>query len=95
MFLGGTIFLCLDVSDLVRRMQIVLINHPEQTDLQQKLDQANNELKKLVWVGEILFVFMVSHGSGDDYSFSAADDRFIDNSRGLCCCVEDVGHMLR
>ena len=67
MFLGGTIFLCLDVSDLVRRMQIVLINHPEQADLEQKLDQANNELKKLVWVGEMLFIFMV--GGRDDHSF--------------------------
>ncbi|KAF8060733.1 hypothetical protein FPV67DRAFT_1673580 [Lyophyllum atratum] len=61
MFLGGTIFLCLDVSDLVRRMQIVLINNPEQS-LQQKLDEANEALKKLVWTGEMLFIFMLILG---------------------------------
>ena len=58
MFLGGTLFLCLDVTDLVRRMQIVLLDHPDQTVLQAKLDQANAELKRLVWTGEILFIFM-------------------------------------
>lgn len=60
MFLGGTIFLCLDVSDLVRRMQIIMVDHPEQTDLRVKLDQANEALKKLVWTGEMLFIFMAS-----------------------------------
>jgi len=94
MFLGGTIFLCLDISDLVRRMQIVLINHPGQTDLEEKLAQANDELKELVWVGEILFIFMVSD-EGMITHFLEAVDRFLDNSWGLCCRVEGVGHMLR
>jgi hypothetical protein len=58
MFLGGTIFLCLDVSDLVRRMQIIMINNPDQL-MQEKLDEANEALKKLVWTGEMLFIFMV------------------------------------
>ncbi|GLB36834.1 hypothetical protein LshimejAT787_0311210 [Lyophyllum shimeji] len=61
MFLGGTIFLSLDVSDLVRRMQIIMVNNPGQ-DLQTKLDQANEALKKLVWTGEMLFVFMLILG---------------------------------
>ncbi|KAG6840328.1 hypothetical protein C0991_007409 [Blastosporella zonata] len=59
MFLGGTIFLSLDVADLVRRIQVIMVNNPDQT-LQDKLDQANEQLKKTVWTGEILFVFMVS-----------------------------------
>ncbi|KAF9463474.1 hypothetical protein BDZ94DRAFT_613211 [Collybia nuda] len=58
MFFGGTIFLCLDVSDLVRRMQIIMVNNPEETNLQLKLDQANEALKKLVWTGQMLFIFM-------------------------------------
>lgn len=58
MFLGGTIFICLDVSDLVRRMQIILVNNPGQS-VKEKLDQANESLKKLVWTGEMLFIFMV------------------------------------
>jgi len=61
MFLGGTIFLCLDVSDLVRRMQIIMINNADQV-LQVKLDQANEALKKLVWTGEMLFIFMLILG---------------------------------
>ncbi|RDB27264.1 hypothetical protein Hypma_004351 [Hypsizygus marmoreus] len=61
MFFGGTIFLCLDVADLVRRMQVVLVNNPEQT-FQQKLDEANESLKKLVWTGQMLFIFMLILG---------------------------------
>ncbi|KAG6819766.1 hypothetical protein H0H93_008876 [Arthromyces matolae] len=58
MFLGGTVFLAIDVADLVRRMQIIMINNPDET-LQEKLDRANDQLKKTVWTGETLFVFMV------------------------------------
>jgi hypothetical protein len=58
MFLGGTLFLCLDVSDLVRRMQIILINNPAQS-IQEKSGQADDSLKRLLWTGEMLFVFMV------------------------------------
>ncbi|KAG6815475.1 hypothetical protein H0H87_001477 [Tephrocybe sp. NHM501043] len=60
MFLGGTIFLSLDVADLVRRIQVIMINNAEQT-LQEKLDRANEQLKKTVWTGEMLFVFMVNY----------------------------------
>lgn len=60
MFCGGTIFLCLDVSDLVRRIQMIMVNHPEQAELQLKLDQTNGSVKKLLWTGEMLFIFMVS-----------------------------------
>ncbi|KAF5376932.1 hypothetical protein D9615_007298 [Tricholomella constricta] len=61
MFLGGTLFLCLDVADLVRRMQIIMVNNSGQP-LQEKLDQANEALKKLVWTGTMLFVFMLILG---------------------------------
>lgn len=58
MFLGGTIFLCLDISDLVRRMQVIMVDNPG-APLQDKLDSADDEVKKLLWIGEMLFVFMV------------------------------------
>ncbi|KAG6819767.1 hypothetical protein H0H93_008877 [Arthromyces matolae] len=61
MFLGGTLFLALDVTDLVRRMQIIMIDNPDET-LQEKLDRANDQLKKTVWTGEMLFVFMLILG---------------------------------
>ncbi|KAG6916974.1 hypothetical protein DXG01_004403 [Tephrocybe rancida] len=59
MFLGGTIFLSLDVADLVKRIQVIMVNNPEES-LQDKLDRANDQLKKTVWTGEMLFVFMLS-----------------------------------
>ncbi|KAF9457706.1 hypothetical protein BDZ94DRAFT_1338230 [Collybia nuda] len=62
MFSGGTIFLSLDVTDLVRRMQIIMINHPEQVDLNEKLNEADDAVKRLLWTGEILFVFMLILG---------------------------------
>ncbi|KAG6811085.1 hypothetical protein H0H92_009044 [Tricholoma furcatifolium] len=61
MFLGGTLFLSLDTTDLVRRMQIIMINNPDET-LQTKLDRANDQLKKTVWTGEMLFIFMLILG---------------------------------
>ncbi|KAG6890535.1 hypothetical protein C0995_007737 [Termitomyces sp. Mi166 len=59
MFFGGTIFLSIDASDLVRRIQVIMINNPDQS-LQEKLDRADDQLKKLTWTGEMLFIFMVN-----------------------------------
>ncbi|KAG6896177.1 hypothetical protein C0992_009835, partial [Termitomyces sp. T32_za158] len=61
MFLGGTIFLAIDASDLIRRIQIIMVNNADQS-LQKKLDRANDQLKKLTWTGEMLFIFMLILG---------------------------------
>ncbi|KNZ74694.1 hypothetical protein J132_06329 [Termitomyces sp. J132] len=61
MFFGGTIFLSIDASDLVRRIQVIMINNPDQS-LQVKLDRVNDQLKKLTWTGEMLFIFMLILG---------------------------------
>jgi hypothetical protein len=61
MFLGSTAFLSFDISDLVARMDIILVNDPNEA-YQDKLDSANNRLKRLVWTGEILFILMLPLG---------------------------------
>jgi len=59
MFFGSSAFLSMDITDLVFRMKTILIDNPDNL-LQDKLAQADNRLKKLVWTGNILFIFMVN-----------------------------------
>ncbi|KAF5392302.1 hypothetical protein D9757_001389 [Collybiopsis confluens] len=61
LFLGSTAFLSFDIADLVARMNIILIHHPDEA-YQAKLDEADDRLKRLVWTGEILFIFMLPLG---------------------------------
>lgn len=61
MFMGGTLFLCLDVVDLVRRLQMIIIDNPGDT-FQEKLYDANDGLKRVMWTEQMLFIFMLILG---------------------------------
>ena len=58
LFLGSTVFLSFDIADLVARMNFILIDNPDEA-YQDKLAEADDRLKRLVWTGEMLFIFMV------------------------------------
>jgi hypothetical protein len=58
MFGASTVFLVMDMIDIVKRFQIILIDHPEQS-FQAKELLANKTLLQWMWTGEMLFIFMV------------------------------------
>jgi hypothetical protein len=62
MFGASTVFLTMDMIDIIKRFQIILIDHPEQS-LQQKEALADATLQKWTWTGEMLFIFMVRFAS--------------------------------
>lgn len=59
MFAASTVFLVMDLIDIIKRLQIILIDHPEGS-LQQKQDLADTTLHPWMWTGEMLFIFMVT-----------------------------------
>jgi hypothetical protein len=59
LFLGCTLFLCLDIADLAARVQYIMVDNPEMS-IGDKLGRADERLKKLVWTGYMLFVLMAS-----------------------------------
>lgn len=71
LFLGCTLFLALDIADLAARIRIMLTNSRYQTNLDpiealnldEKLSQADDQLKLLVRTGYMLFIFMVPNPS--------------------------------
>jgi len=62
MFLGSTVFLCFDVADLLKRMEIVFVENSNPYNLQIKLDDANRKIAPLFRTEIILFIFMLSLG---------------------------------
>ncbi|KIJ41129.1 hypothetical protein M422DRAFT_68402 [Sphaerobolus stellatus SS14] len=61
MFMACTLFLALDIIDIIRRLQIILLDNPTMS-FQDKLTHANFALVKYVWTGELLFIFMLVFG---------------------------------
>ncbi|KAF5359425.1 hypothetical protein D9756_003649 [Leucocoprinus leucothites] len=61
MFGASTVFLTMDLIDIIKRLQIILIDHPEQ-NLQAKLSLADQTLQQWMWTGEMLFIFMLILG---------------------------------
>ncbi|KAJ3557345.1 hypothetical protein NP233_g11765 [Leucocoprinus birnbaumii] len=61
MFGASTVFLAMDLIDIIKRLQIILVNNPDQT-LQAKKDLADKVLQQWVWTGEMLFIFMLILG---------------------------------
>jgi hypothetical protein len=60
LFLGATLFLSLDVADLVERMKIILIRQANGPPLEVRLRLADSKLKEIVWTEELLFILMVN-----------------------------------
>lgn len=52
-------FLTMDLIDIIKRFQIILMDHPERS-YQEKKDLADTTLQPWMWTGEMLFIFMVS-----------------------------------
>ncbi|KAJ3569930.1 hypothetical protein NP233_g4725 [Leucocoprinus birnbaumii] len=61
MFGASTVFLAMDLIDIIKRLQIILVNNPDQS-LQAKKDLADKVLQQWVWTGEMLFIFMLILG---------------------------------
>ncbi|KAF8639291.1 hypothetical protein AX17_001602 [Amanita inopinata Kibby_2008] len=62
MFAGSTLFFALDVADIIERFNIILVNNPDAGTIQDRVNLADDKLKRFVWTGEILFVFMLILG---------------------------------
>jgi len=61
MFAASTLFLTMDLIDIVKRLQIILMDHPERS-IQDKQDLADVTLQQWMWTGEMLFIFMLILG---------------------------------
>ncbi|PFH48789.1 hypothetical protein AMATHDRAFT_195969 [Amanita thiersii Skay4041] len=64
MFGGSSLFLAMDISDLVRRLQIILMRGADAgiEGIEQRIAVADKATKPLLWTGEILFLFMLILG---------------------------------
>ncbi|KAF9449449.1 hypothetical protein P691DRAFT_667446 [Macrolepiota fuliginosa MF-IS2] len=61
MFGASTVFLTMDMIDIIKRFQIILMDNPE-ASLQAKQDLADTTLQQWMWTGEMLFIFMLILG---------------------------------
>ncbi|KXN87268.1 hypothetical protein AN958_09000 [Leucoagaricus sp. SymC.cos] len=61
MFGSSTVFLTMDLIDIVKRLQIILVDHPERS-LQEKKDLADTTLQPWMWTGEMFFIFILILG---------------------------------
>ncbi|KAJ8518175.1 hypothetical protein ONZ45_g4706 [Pleurotus djamor] len=61
MFLGCTMFFIIDLSDIIYRFKILLIENPDET-YEERLAQADTKLQGFVWAGEMLFIFLLILG---------------------------------
>ncbi|KDQ23233.1 hypothetical protein PLEOSDRAFT_1108866 [Pleurotus ostreatus PC15] len=61
LFLGCTMFLIIDLSDIIYRFKIILIEGPDEL-FADKLVAADAKLQNFVWAGEMLFIFLLILG---------------------------------
>ncbi|KAF8634720.1 hypothetical protein AX15_000736 [Amanita polypyramis BW_CC] len=62
MFLGSSLFMAIDIADIVLRLKIILLDDSNIDDLQDRMNEADAKTQTLAWTGEILFVFMLILG---------------------------------
>ncbi|PFH48791.1 hypothetical protein AMATHDRAFT_149081 [Amanita thiersii Skay4041] len=63
MFLGSSLFFAIDITDLIIRLKtIFLADNSDLNGIKDRIAEADDRLKSLVWTGEILFVFMLILG---------------------------------
>ncbi|KAF8630036.1 hypothetical protein AX17_005506 [Amanita inopinata Kibby_2008] len=62
MFAGSTLFLGLDIADLLVRFRVVLTEGSDLDGIASKMALADKKLQPVLWTGEILFVFMLILG---------------------------------
>ncbi|KAK7031131.1 hypothetical protein VNI00_013739 [Paramarasmius palmivorus] len=61
MFIGCSCFLAIDIADLVIRLQVTFAESPD-LSLEKKLAKADCLTKPLMWIGHMLFIFLLPLG---------------------------------
>jgi hypothetical protein len=90
MFIGCSGFLVIDIADLVIRLQVTFAESPN-LSLEKKLAKADRLTKPLMWIGQMLFIFLVCLVQ---FISAACLTKGIATTRRLCGCLEDMGTIL-